>query len=112
MLSGDFLTFDESAGELRSWESFYDKNVELFPNPYISEIGPAVFDALLSSHAAHNAGVSRHPSIRVLRPGSVLACLAQLGLRRDSVLYSYDFSHRTFRAQPGAEHVRLPEFSL
>ncbi|AEO55418.1 hypothetical protein MYCTH_2299223 [Thermothelomyces thermophilus ATCC 42464] len=75
---------------LRTWESFEQPEQEGSPPLFISEAGPAAFDALLAS----SQGASDVPDI--LDAGSYCACLLNLALGRSSVLFSWDSGKNSF----------------
>lgn len=78
---------------------------------YISEGGPQVFDAVLAAAAevAGNDGSGLGPG-RVVQSGPLLWCLFQLGLGRESILYSYSQNLRSF--QPRLTDGRMTGYSL
>ena len=78
---------------------------------YISEGGPQVFDAALATAAetTRNGDLSTDPG-RVIQSGPLLSCLFQLGLGRESILYSYDQNLRSF--QPRLKDGRMTGYSL
>ena len=78
---------------------------------YISEGGPQVFDAVLAAAAetTQNNDLSSDPG-RVVQSGPLLSCLFQLGLGRESILYSYNQNLRSF--QPRLKDGRMTGYSL
>ena len=78
---------------------------------YISEGGPQVFDAVLAAaaEAAGNDDPGSGPG-RVVQSGPLLSCLFQLGLGRESILYSYSQNLRSF--QPCLTDGRMTGYSL
>lgn len=96
---------------LNSWENFYDRNFQEARTVYISEGGPQVFDAVLAAAAetARNDDSSSGPG-RVVQSGPLLSCLFQLGLGRESILYSYSQNLRSFL--PRLTDGRMTGYSL
>ncbi|KAL2159835.1 hypothetical protein VTH06DRAFT_1968 [Thermothelomyces fergusii] len=91
----DFWLFhDEDAAKprvLRTWESFEQPEQEDGGPPFfISEAGPAAFDALLASR--QDAGDVPN----ILDAGTYCACLLNLALGRSSVLFSWDSGGGSF----------------
>ena len=96
---------------LNSWEKFYDRNFQEFRTVYISEGGPQVFDAALAVAAGttEDDDLSSGPG-RVVQSGPLLSCLFQLGLGRESILYSYNQNLQSF--QPRLTDGRMTGYSL
>ena len=96
---------------LNSWENFYHRNFQEFRTVYISEGGPQVFDAALAAAArtSEDDGLSPGPG-RVVQSGPLLSCLFQLGLGRESILYSYSQNLRSF--QPRLTDGRMTGYRL
>ena len=96
---------------LKSWERFYDRNFQESRTIYISEGGPQVFDAALAAAAEKigNDDLSSGPG-RVVQSGLLLSSLFQLGLGRESILYSYNQNLRSFR--PRLTDGRMTGYSL
>ena len=107
----DFLAFKNLPEKAKNWENFHDRNFKSPPNPYISENGPGVFDALLVLHARTQNAISEQSPVHRLKPGSVIECLAQLGLGKESILYSFNAIDRTFHTRLGAENICPSGFS-
>ena len=102
---------EQKRGRFRSWEAFYDNGSKEPNTVYISEGGPQVFDAVIAAAAEKTKGddVSLG-SGRVIQSGPLLSCLHQLGLGRESLLYSYDRGTRSF--YPCIEDGRMTGYSL
>ena len=96
---------------LNSWERFYDSNFQESRTVYISEGGPQVFDAALAAAAGTTEdGNLSSGSGQVVQSGPLLSCLFQLGLGRESILYSYSQDLRSF--QPRLADGRMTGYSL
>ena len=96
---------------LNSWEKFYDRSFQESRTAYISEGGPQVFDAALAAAArtTEDDDLGSSPG-RVVQSGPLLSCLFQLGLGRESILYSYSQDLRSF--QPRLTDGRMTGYSL
>lgn len=78
---------------------------------YISEGGPQVFDAALAATAGTIEGDDSGPGPgRVVQSGPLLSGLFQLGLGRESILYTYSQDLRSF--QPRLTDGRMTGYSL
>ena len=97
--------------KLNSWENFYDRNFQEIRTVYISEGGPQVFDAALAAaaEAIEDDDLSSDPG-RVVQSGPLFSCLLQLGLGRESILYSFSQDLRSFR--PHLTDGRMTGYSL
>ena len=80
---------------LKTWEHFYNRKFKE-STPYISETSPRVFDALIAHGLTvpndEDDGVEKH----VIHPAPLLAALLQLGMGRESSMFSYDFVRQSF----------------
>lgn len=97
--SPDHLSLEATPTKLRSWEAFSDKDYKPSLSPYLSEAGPGVFNAFLSPNPDNLTPL-------ILKQDIVIASLAQLGLGRNSQLYTCDSRDHTFKARRVAERAR------
>ncbi|OAL47544.1 hypothetical protein IQ07DRAFT_613545 [Pyrenochaeta sp. DS3sAY3a] len=75
-----------------TWEGFEKRQHGTNDTPYITERGPAVFDAAL----AHDE--DRAAAGRVLKGNLLLQSLWNLGLGRSSILFAYNTKRKTFES--------------
>lgn len=101
----------EKAPQLKSWETFYDKNFHEPRTTYISEGGPKVFDVILAAQDAdtQDDGLDRRSGC-VVRSDALVSSLLQLGLGIDSVLYRYEEHEQSFI--PRIRNARMSGYSL
>lgn len=101
-------SFDNNVdhARLKSWETFYNRDFYEPRTIFISEAGPRVFDAALAAHANNTSReTSPSSSARVIQSGPLLTNLLQLGLGRESVLYSYVEEAETFQSRIKGFHM-------
>lgn len=81
---------------LRTWEAFLDSDYKEPPSAYLSEAGPAVFDAAIDDY--EGAPSQSDTPRAILQSAFVLKCLAMLGQGRPSVLFQWEQQHNTFKS--------------
>ncbi len=91
--------------ELKTWESFDQPGQYQHPPLFLSEAGPAAFDALLSSKDSAGDTVPDLLDSRVY-----CACLLNLALGRSSILFSWNPEKNSFVKT--AAHLRISGLSL
>lgn len=79
------------APEYKTWEGFENLNHESFSQMFISEAGPAVFDALVANKKDPNDDTGD-----ILDNTSYCACLLTLALGRSSLLFTWDQPKNSF----------------
>ena len=90
---------DETQTVCRRWETFIDSNFQEPPSAYLSEAGPASFDALLRSH--EEEGAINKTSHAVVKTPIFLSCLVQLGLGQSSALFRWNANEQKFQCVLG-----------
>ncbi|CAD6573540.1 MAG: hypothetical protein ASARMPREDX12_006105 [Alectoria sarmentosa] len=93
---------ERKAPQLKSWETFYDKNSQEPRTTYVSEGGPQVFDAILDAQDGEISGC-------VIKSVALVSSLLQLGLGVESVLYRYEEDERSFH--PLIRNARISGYS-
>jgi hypothetical protein len=105
----DFWLFSSGdsaeTSQLRTWESFEQPDQGQGSPLFISEAGPAAFDALLATTQAATDAPSE-----VLDAAVYCACLLNLALGRSSVLFSWDAGKNSFGKT--APHLSISGLSL
>ncbi|KAG0637074.1 Spc98 family-domain-containing protein [Tuber brumale] len=71
--------------QFQTWESFLSAGANNPVNPYLSEAGPQVFDAVLTEYMDGPEEITE-----VVRTDVFCTCLLHLGLGRSSVLFTYN----------------------
>ncbi|KAK3390482.1 Spc98 family-domain-containing protein [Podospora didyma] len=78
--------------EYKTWENFDRVHYGQSSPVFITEAGPAAFDALIAS----DQDSSSKPGINVVDDASYCACLLTLALGRNSLLFTWDSEKHTF----------------
>jgi Gamma tubulin complex component C-terminal/Gamma tubulin complex component N-terminal len=102
-ISGDLWSMKEVASiatefQLVNWDTFLDPKDEKARSAYLSEAGPAVFDAVLTTEAQCTNTIL---ATVVGQHGDFLRSLFELGLGRESLLYQYDDTLSSFISATG-----------
>ncbi|KAF8426891.1 Spc98 family-domain-containing protein [Tirmania nivea] len=92
----------------QTWDSFLLRDGNTPTNPYLTEAGSHVFDAVLELH--QNDIWSPREAGTVVRGDVFFTCLLHLGLGRSSVLFRYNKAKHTFT--PVKEGLRLSGYSV
>ncbi|RFU35628.1 hypothetical protein B7463_g739, partial [Scytalidium lignicola] len=89
--------------EYQSWDAFTGGETKHYRNAYITEAGPAVFDAAVK--AKEDYLKVKNTSHRIIDTKLYASCLHALGLGRSSLLFRYDEEERSFT--PNLEEIRV-----
>lgn len=90
---------------LRTWEAFLNPQCEQAISPFVSDAGPAVFDAVLEDTSGETG--------ETLQSALLLKCLALLGQGRSSLLFQWDHERQMFKPtleRQKASGTSLPAF--
>jgi Gamma tubulin complex component C-terminal/Gamma tubulin complex component N-terminal len=93
--------------QLVNWDTFLNPETETPRSAYLSEAGPACFDAFLAIYASQT--ISRLPKV-IAQHEDFLRSVFELGLGRDSLLYRYDPQQAKFI--PVSEDFRISGISF
>ena len=104
--SPDVLESQTLLPKSRTWEAFYDDKFQSTQSPYISEGGPEVIDALLTSYTAEQEKANpKLPPTHILKSDPLFAGLFHLMIGRDSEIFGYDDEHQTYHSR--YDNVRM-----
>ncbi|KAK4236627.1 Spc98 family-domain-containing protein [Achaetomium macrosporum] len=95
----------ERPSKYQTWEGFEQEDQGPCPPLFVTEAGPAAFDALLASKEAHDNAAPDILDARIY-----CACLLSLALGRSSILFSWDPEQSSFVKTAPA--LRVPGLSL
>lgn len=100
----------QEATQSRRWETFYDRIFQEPQTVYKSESGPQAFDAIPAAQDGDTKddGFGRDSGC-VIKSTTLVSSLLQLGLGRESVLYSYEEREGSF--VPLIGKGRVPGYS-
>lgn len=96
------------AANYQSWDSFENPKFTEIHTPYITEAGPAIFDAALAAKEDY-LPVRKTDDI-IVDPKIYISSLLALGLGRNSLLWTWDSEKQSFRSE--LENVKISGYTL